>query len=63
VTLFHATGNTAGMLLPIEFARTGGVEKNIMVVLYIVAAVVVTLAAGAENLSRTEEKQILAEKP
>lgn len=58
VTLFHATNNTAGMFLPVVFARPGGIEKNMMVVLYMCAAIVVTLAAGAERLSRKEPKQI-----
>lgn len=58
--LFHATGNTAGMFLPIQFAVPGGIVENMLVVLYIVAAVVVTLVAGAENLSRMEGKQIQA---
>jgi membrane protease YdiL (CAAX protease family) len=58
VALFHATENTAGMFLPVQFAVPGGIERNILIVFYIVAAVIVTLAAGAKNLSRTEEKQI-----
>ncbi|MDL1912505.1 CPBP family intramembrane metalloprotease [Chloroflexi bacterium CFX6] len=58
VVLFHATGNTAGALLPVQFAVAGGIEKNMMIVLYILAAVVVAFVAGAKNLSRTEEKQI-----
>lgn len=60
VTLFHATGNTAGMFLPISFAVPGGIEQNTLVVLYIIAAFVVTVRAGVKNLSRTEEKQIQA---
>jgi membrane protease YdiL (CAAX protease family) len=58
VTLFHASGNTAGMFLPISFAVTGGIVKNIMVVLYIFVAIVVIVAAGPANLSRKEEKQV-----
>ena len=58
VVLFHATGNTAGMFLPVKFAVAGGVVENMLIALYIVAAVVVALIAGAENLSRTEVKQI-----
>jgi len=54
--LFHATGNTAGVILPIGFAVAGGIEKNIMVVLYIGAAVVVAFFAGAKKLSRTDRK-------
>lgn len=58
VTLFHAAENTSAVFLPGEFAVPGGIEQNILIVLYIVAAVVVTFAAGAKNLSQTEEKQI-----
>ncbi len=58
VTLFHASGNTAGMFLPVSFAAVGGIMSNLLIVLYIIAAVVVTVAAGPANLSRTEEKQI-----
>jgi membrane protease YdiL (CAAX protease family) len=56
--LFHAAQNTAGMFLPNEFAVRGGIVENILVVLYILAAVVVTFVAGAERLSQTEEKQV-----
>jgi uncharacterized protein len=59
-TLFHATNNTAGMFLPVSFAVTGGIIPNLAIVLYIIAAIVVTIAAGPERLSRTEEKQIEA---
>jgi membrane protease YdiL (CAAX protease family) len=58
VTFFHAAQNTAGMFLPVQFAAAGGIERNLLIVLYILAAVVVTIAAGAKNLSRTEAKQI-----
>jgi uncharacterized protein len=58
VTLFHASGNTAGMFLPVSFAAAGGIMPNLMIVLYIVAAVVVTFIAGAEHLSRAEAKQV-----
>jgi len=54
VTLFHAMQNTAGMFLPVQFAVPGGIERNIMIVLYVIAAVVVTFVAGIKNLSRTE---------
>lgn len=60
VTLFHATQNTTGMFLPDQFAVSGGVVQNMMIMLYIVAAVIVTLGAGAARLSRTEAKQIEA---
>lgn len=58
VTIFHATGNTAGMLLPVSFAVSGGVIQNIMIIVYVLAAVLVTIATGTERLSRTEEKQV-----
>jgi membrane protease YdiL (CAAX protease family) len=58
VTFFHASGNTAGMLLPISFAATGGILPNMMIVLYIAAAILVTIIAGHARLSRTQEKQV-----
>lgn len=58
VTIFHASGNTAGTFLPISFAATGGFMPNIMILLYIVAAIIVTIIAGPERLSRTEPKQM-----
>lgn len=58
VTLFHAAGNTFGVFLPVKFAVTGGIVYNLETVFVFIAAVVVTLAAGANNLSRTEEKQM-----
>lgn len=57
VTLFHASGNTAAMFLPIAFATPGGIEQNVMVVLYVVAAVIVIFVAGPAHLSRTGGKQ------
>lgn len=56
--LFHAANNTAGMILPTSFAVVGGIMSNWMVVLYILAAIVVTLVAGPARLSQTEDKQI-----
>lgn len=58
VTLFHASDNTAGMFLPISFAATGGVKANLLIVLVVVTAVVVTRSAGPARLSRTEAKQV-----
>ncbi|HEY5729379.1 MAG TPA: CPBP family glutamic-type intramembrane protease [Anaerolineales bacterium] len=58
VTLFHASGNTFGMFLPAKFAVAGGILSNLEIVLFFIAAIVVTMVAGAERLSRTEEKQI-----
>lgn len=60
VTLFHATQNSAGMFLPVQFAVPGGIAQNILIILCVVAAVSVTLTAGAARLSRAEEKQIEA---
>jgi membrane protease YdiL (CAAX protease family) len=57
VVLFHATANTAGMFLPVQFAIPGGIVQNVEIVLYVIAAVVVIKFAGAAQLSRTEEKQ------
>jgi membrane protease YdiL (CAAX protease family) len=57
VVLFHATQNTAGVILPGEFAVTGGIVENMLIVLYVLAAVIVAFVTGAENLSRTEIRQ------
>lgn len=57
VVLFHAAGNTTGMFLPVQFAVPGGITQNVEIMLYVIAAIVVTVTAGAENLSRTEERQ------
>lgn len=56
--LFHATQNTAGMFLPVKFAAAGGLDQNVLVLLIVAAAVTVTVAAGAHNLSRTETRQV-----
>ncbi|MCL4830261.1 MAG: CPBP family intramembrane metalloprotease [Caldilinea sp.] len=58
VTLFHASGNTAGIFLPVSFAVAGGVMQNLLIVLIILAAVIVTVATGPARLSRVEEKQV-----
>lgn len=58
VTLFHASGNTFGVFMPAKFAVAGGILFNLEIVFFVIAAIVVTLVAGAERLSRTEEKQI-----
>lgn len=58
VILFHATQNTAGMFLPGGFAVRGGIVDNMLIVLYVVAAIVVVIVSGAENLSRTENRQM-----
>lgn len=58
VTLFHASGNTFGVFMPTMFAVAGGILSNLEIVFFVIAAFVVTVAAGAKNLSRTEEKQV-----
>jgi membrane protease YdiL (CAAX protease family) len=58
VPLFHATNNTAGMFLPVSFSAAGGILPNLMIVLYALAAVVVTVAAGPARLSRKHSKQV-----
>jgi uncharacterized protein len=58
VTLFHAANNTAGMFLPISFAAAGGILSNLAIVLYGVAAIIVTIIAGPAHLSRTEARQV-----
>lgn len=60
VTLFHASGNTAGMFLPVSFAVSGGLVENILIVLYILAASAAALTAGYERLSHAEGKQVQA---
>lgn len=58
VTIFHASGNTAGMFLPESFAVPGGIMPNLQIVLYIVAAVIITVIAGSKRLSHTEQRQV-----
>jgi hypothetical protein len=58
VTIFHATQNPTGIFLPVSFALSGGVLQNIEIIVFVIAAVLVTVTPGAERLSRTEEKQV-----
>jgi membrane protease YdiL (CAAX protease family) len=58
VALFHAVGNTTAVFLPVQFAAFGGIERNILIVLYIVAAVFVTVVVGPARLSRTKAMQV-----
>ena len=58
VVIFHASGNTVGQFLPAKFAVAGGILSNLEIVLFFIAAIVVTILAGPERLSRTEEKQV-----
>jgi len=60
VTLFHASFNTAGMLLPIANNLTDANMnmRAIISILEIVVAAVVVVYAGSERLSSTEPKQV-----
>ncbi len=58
VTLFHASGNTVGVFLPVKFAEAGGILSNLETVFLVIAAVTVTVITGPARLSRTEPKQI-----
>jgi membrane protease YdiL (CAAX protease family) len=62
VTLFHASFNTAGLLLPIanNLTDTNMNMRALISSLEIFAALLVVIYAGAERLSRTEPKQIQA---
>lgn len=59
-TLFHASGNTAGVFLPIANTVTGSNTGALIlqVLLEIVVAVVVVMIAGPKRLSRTESVQV-----
>ena len=58
-TLFHASGNTAGVFLPIANTVTGNNTGALvlLVLLEIIVAVAVVRIAGPERLSRTEAVQ------
>jgi len=60
VTLFHASFNTAGLLLPIanNLTDTNMNMRAMISTLEIIVAVIVVIYAGAERLSRTEPKQV-----
>lgn len=62
-TIFHAAGNTGGILLPVATTATSGnLTASIIQLLIEVAVVVaVTIRAGAARLSRTEPKQVQQE--
>lgn len=57
VTIFHASANTAGMLLPDAFAVSGGIVPNLQIILYILAAVTVTGLTSSEWLSFSKQRQ------
>jgi uncharacterized protein len=58
-TLFHASSNTGGILLPVAITAADGnlTVSIIQLVLEVAVVIVVTLRAGAAHLSRTETKQ------
>ena len=60
VTLFHASFNTAGLLLPIanNLTDTNMNMRAFISLLELIAAVIVVIYAGPDQLSRTEPKQI-----
>jgi len=60
VTLFHASFNTAGLLLPIanNLTDTNTNMRAFISLLELIAAVIVVIYAGPDQLSRTEPKQI-----
>jgi membrane protease YdiL (CAAX protease family) len=64
-TLFHASGNTAGVFLPIANTVTGNNTSALIlqVLLQIIAAVVVVRIAGPARLSRTEAVQVQTSPP
>ena len=60
VTLFHASFNTAGVLLPIanNLSNANMYMRAIISTLELLVAVIVALTSGPARLSRTEEKQV-----
>lgn len=48
-------------VLTVPFAVSGDLLPNLVIVLSILAAIVVVVVAGPENLSRTENKQVQEE--
>jgi len=59
-TLFHASGNTAGMMLPMANTLNDSNPNTRIIsgILLVIAAVVVLVSAGPERLSRSEPKQV-----
>ena len=59
-TLFHASGNTGGILLPIATTATNGniTASIIQLLLEVAVVVIITIRAGAAHLSQTEPKQV-----
>lgn len=59
-TLFHASGNTGGILLPLAITATGGNLLASIVQLLIegIVALIITIRMGPARLSRTESVQV-----
>jgi membrane protease YdiL (CAAX protease family) len=62
-TLFHASGNTGGILLPVAITATSGnlIAAIIQFLIEVVVVVVVTVRLGAARLSLTEPRQVQEE--
>lgn len=60
VTLFHASFNTAGVMLPMPNTMTDANQnlRGLISMLEVAAGVIVVLMAGAERLSRSQPKQV-----
>ncbi len=60
VTLFHASFNTAGMMLPMSNNLTDANQnlRGLISMVEVMAGVIVVLQAGAERLSRRDPKQV-----
>jgi len=61
-TLFHASGNTGGVLLPLATTAAGGsiTTSLIQIVLEVMVVSIVIAATGPEHLSRTKTRQVSA---
>jgi len=61
VTIFHASGNTAGIFLPVATTVTGTNSGTlaVQVLLEILLATIVTVTQGPGRLSRSAEKQVV----
>lgn len=59
-TLFHASSNTGGIMLPVANTAADGdiIASLIQLLLEVAVVVVVIVTAGAARLSRTEPKQV-----
>lgn len=61
VTFFHASGNTAGVFLPVANTISGNNLNALIIIiaLEVLLAIVLTFIHGGENLSRTMSKQVI----